>query len=94
VRVALDRLLLRARAGARGLVLQLYVVQVVFHGTMLVHIEDGLLLDGLEFGLELLGTLGVRGRVAATAGVVLIVSHVLAFVTWVAPWRLLVLSYY
>jgi len=85
VRITFDRLLLGARAGASGLVLQLHMLEVFIGRAVLENIKDWLLLDGLELGFEVLGTLGVRGRVAAAAGIVLIVDDIYDLSAWESP---------
>jgi hypothetical protein len=92
MRVTFDRLLLGARAGASGLVLQLHMVEVILKRTVLEHVEDGLLFNGLKFGFEVLGTFGVRGRVATAAWVVWIVGYVLSFSSWKSPFKWLALT--
>ena len=92
VRVTFDRLLLGARAGASGLVLQLHMVQIIFKRTMLEDVKDRFLFNRLELGLEFLGTFGVGGRVAAAAWIVWVVDYVLSFSAWKSPCTWLALN--
>ena len=81
----LDRLALGA--GARGgLALELVVLLDLGVGQVLGGevLEDGLVLDHLELGLEVLGV-GVAGRVAAAARVGHVVAEVLGLLAGVAP---------
>jgi len=80
----LDRLRLGARAGG-GLVLQTNVLRVFVCRAVLGHLEDGLCLDDLELGLEVLSELRVRRGVAATTRVVHGVVGVLDLISRVAP---------
>jgi hypothetical protein len=61
------------------------MLEVFIGRAVLENIKDWLLLDGLELGFEVLGTLGVRGRVAAAAGIVLIVDDIYDLSAWESP---------
>jgi hypothetical protein len=61
------------------------MLEVFIGRAVLENVKDWLLLDSLELGFEVLGTLGVRGRVAAAAWIVLIVDDVYDLSTWKSP---------
>jgi hypothetical protein len=75
-------LLVDALVGAGGGAL---LLELLANGAVQLLFEDGLGLDGLELGLEVLELVG-RG-VAAAAGVVHVVGHVFDFVAVTAPDR-------
>lgn len=66
------------RAGGGALLLEFFA-----DGTVELFFEDGLSLDGLELGLEVLQLMG--RRVTAAACIVHVVGHVFDFVTISAP---------
>lgn len=87
----LDAATATARAGQAGFLLEVGAA-VVVRGIRAVEFffKDGLVLDGLEFGL---GGSGVAGggaeAVAAAAGLGHVVSVVLELVALTTPWRVL-----
>lgn len=72
--------LINALVGAGGGAL---LLELLADGAMKLFLEDGLGLDGLEFGLEVLKLVG--RRVAATACIVEVVGHVFDFIAVSTP---------
>lgn len=73
-------LLIDALVGAGGGAL---LLELLANGAVELLFEDGLGLNGLKLGLEVLELVG--GGVAATAGVVHVVGHVFDFIAVTAP---------